>query len=1201
VPQRFTPEETGTMSQERAMSHASKPRPSAGAAPPSTTDDAFFRDALLHSPFGVFMTTPAGQITFANQAMARILGYDSPEDLMTSVSDVARQIYCDPADRESFLHQLETREDLADQEGRVMKRDGTVIWLGGTTQAVRDDQGRIVCYRGYVTDITRRKEIEGTLERTGQKYRELVENINDVIYDVGLDGRIRYLSPSARNIFEHAESLIGRPYLDIVDPRDREQARDNWARMAQGLFSTNEYRLRLAPDSTIWVRTSSRPAYHDGTMVAVVGVLQDITDRKLAEEALRMSEERYRDLSTMLRLICDNVPDMIWAKDLNKRYIFANKAICAGLLGAEDVEEPLGKTDLFFAERERSRHADNPSWHTFGEICRDTDQITMDAGRPQQFDEYGNIQGQFLFLDVRKAPLLDENGVMTGTVGSARDVTDYKRIEGALREREERFRTISLMTSDMVYFCEHDPVHGFELVWIGGAVERITGYDAEELLAQKCWGALVPPVDQDIFVKNIAQLRPGESAACELRMVRKNLTTIWVESKAECLAGDAGRTDKRLYGSLVDITKRKEAESALRLSEYQHRVIFQNSPLGMVLFDGTGTIVDCNAALEQLMGAPREKIVGFNTAQDSSPEMRATIQQALLGQVTVFEGEYTSVTGGISRMLRVIFNPISNQTPSGLIATLEDISQRKLVEEAVLQEKTILHNILEDILAGYWDWEIGSTQKYLSPSLKRRFGYDDHELPNTYEAWLDLVLPEDTSLVLGAIKRHVDSRGNLPFNVEVRFRHKDGHTVWMICAGRIIRWSDTGQPLRMVGCHVDISRQKDVEEALLLAKKEADAANRIKSEFLANMSHELRTPLNGVMGILDLLETTGLNKEQEEYTSMGMQACRRLVNLLTDILDLSRIEAGVLHIQKAPISLREIFRQTEDLFSPTAKAQGVALELQIHPGVPDLLEGDGVRLQQVLTNLVGNALKFTQHGWVRMEASALPARWPGRCQMLFSVSDSGIGIPDDKIGHLFQPFSQIDMGYTRAYQGAGLGLSICKRLVALMGGTISVVSEPGNGTTFSFTAIFELETGKHGPASDSPDVSLARFSGLRALLVEDDTFSSAVTSKMLNKYGILVEQVENGQQALAALGRGGFDLVLMDIRMPVMDGVTAVRAIRTGAAGQEASTIPIIALTAHAMEGDRATFLEAGMNDYVSKPVIMSELIFAISNVLAAT
>jgi len=1178
------------------MSQPSVRHPIDDSATFASMECEFFRDALMHSPIGVFITTPSGRFTFANHAMARILGYASPGELMALVTDISTQVYCDPADRDSFLRQLELCDELGNQEGRVRRKDGSVIWLTGSTQAVRDETGRIVYHRGYVTDITIRKQTEEELVRSEQKYRELVESINDVVYDVALDGRIRYLSPSARNIFDDADSLVGLPFLDIVDPGDREQAVTNWAMMLQGSFRPNEYRLRLGPDKTIWVRTSSRPAVHGGRVTGIVGVLQDITDRKLAEDRVRDSEIRYRGLSTMIRLICDNVPDMIWAKDLEKQYIFANKAICRGLLGADDVDEPIGKTDLYFALRERARHADDPSWHTFGEICRDTDQITMDAGRPQQFDEYGNVQGKFLFLDVRKAPLLDENGTMIGTVGSARDVTEYKRLEQELREREERFRIISLMTSDMVYSCDHNPESGFELIWTGGAVERITGYSSAELQAGKCWGRLVFPDDREIFVANILDLRPGDSSGCELRLTRKDGTIIWVESKAECLQPESGHTEKRLYGSLVDVTDRKNTESALRISEYQHRIIFQNSPLGMILFDSNGVIVDCNDAFERLMGASRDKLIGFNTARDSSPEMRDAIHKALRGDVAVFENQYTSVTGGLTRMLRVIFNPIFNRFPTGLIATLEDISERKRMEEALLQEKTILRDILEDILAGYWDWDIGSGQKYLSPSLKRMFGYEDHELPNAYETWLSLILSDDKPKVVDAIKRHVDSRGSVAFNLEVRFWHKNGHIVWVLCAGRIIQWSEDDRPLRMVGCHIDISRQKEVEDDLLLAKKEADDANRIKSEFLANMSHELRTPLNGAMGMLQLLETTGLNEEQAEYVSAGMQACKRLVNLLTDLLDLSRIEAGVLRVQKVPVDLQEIFRQTKDLFSPIAKAQDVGLDLLIHPGIPDRLLGDGVRLQQVLTNLVGNALKFTPQGRVLVEASALPLLKAGTCRVLFTVADSGIGVPDEKINLLFQPFYQVDMGYTRPYQGAGLGLSICKRLVTLMGGNISMVSEMGRGTTFYFTVAFELEADQCGHDAETHDAPMPHFNGLRVLLVEDDKFSAAVAAKMMSKFGILVEQAEDGQQALAALSSNNFDLVLMDIRMPVMDGVTAATAIRTGAAGEGAADIPIIALTAHAMDGDKTIFLKAGMNGYVSKPVVMAELITAIAD-----
>lgn len=304
-------------------------------------------------------------------------------------------------------------------------------------------------------------------------------------------GRIVFVNHALAQVMGYASSeecVAAVKNITVQLPHDAEERETIAQLFAQGdVVSNQECQVIKKDGSTAWL-TGAVQHVRDlsGQMLCIRGYVTDMTrHHRRAEETLRQSEERFRALSRLLRLICDNVPDMIWAKDLNKKYIFANKAICSGLLSAVDVEEPIGKTDMFFAQRERTRYADNPAWHTFGEICRDTDQITMDAGCPQQFDEYGNVQGAFLFLDVHKAPLRDESGTMIGTVGSARDVTDYKRLEKTLREREEAFRTITLMTSDMVFSCDYDLERGFELVWVGGAVERITGYRPEELLEKK--------------------------------------------------------------------------------------------------------------------------------------------------------------------------------------------------------------------------------------------------------------------------------------------------------------------------------------------------------------------------------------------------------------------------------------------------------------------------------------------------------------------------------------------------------------------------------------------------------------------------------------------------------------------------------------------------------------------------------------------
>jgi PAS domain S-box-containing protein len=396
----------------------------------------------------------------------------------------------------------------------------------------------------------------------------------------------------------------------------------------------------------------------------------------------------------------------------------------------------------------------------------------------------------------------------------------------------------------------------------------------------------------------------------------------------------------------------------------------------------------------------------------------------------------------------------------------------------------------------------------------------------------------------------------------------------------------------------DITEYKRSEAALLHSKLQAESANQAKSEFLANMSHEIRTPINGVMGMLQLLQAGTLDAEQSSYTSTAIQSCKRLVRLLSDILDLSRIEAGKLSIQLAPMSVSDVFCQTRDLFLPIAQKAGVELCFDTDPALPPKVLGDGARLQQVLFNLVGNSIKFTPSGKVTVAAHTLSPLKPGHSRVFFSVCDTGVGIPDENLDNLFEPFAQVDSGYTRSHQGAGLGLSICKRLLHLMGGSISVVSEMGVGTSMHFALDFEVIAGleRLTPAKDAP--SATSLCGRRILLAEDDPVSAMAARAVLLKQGAGVIHVQNGQAALETLAREAFDLVLMDVQMPVMDGVEATRAIREGRCGERTSNIPIVALTAYAMTGDKDIFLNAGMNDYVEKPVAIKDLLLVIHRVL---
>jgi len=678
---------------------------------------------------------------------------------------------------------------------------------------------------------------------------------------------------------------------------------------------------------------------------------------------------------------------------------------------------------------------------------------------------------------------------------------------------------------------------------------------------------------------------------------------------------------KALGGFAVDITERVASEEQLRASESQYRELFERNPVPSWIYRiGDLRIIDVNQAAIRHYGWSREEFLCLSVSSIRMP-----------GETEAVEAELRAVSSSHQRTkpfryrrkdqseIWVEMSSVELEVdgcPARLIMT-NDITSRvewhKYLEGLIARRTAELQKslaqwrgLVEALPQFVWLINAEGSTDYISDTWPEYTGVPKEDLLGS--GWLKTVHPEDIGR-LEACKQIWTQQE--PYDIEYRIRSKEGDYRWFLSRGRPVREVEGGPITQWLRTTTDIDDQKRSAErlekavaertvALQEACERAESATRAKNEFLAVMSHELRTPLNGVIGMAHLMEDTPLNQEQQSYLDIIHSSGEALLLLINDLLDFSKMEAGKMILENAEFRLKTVLEECIELLRLAAVAKGLELSFDIGENVPENVVGDAGRIRQILLNLLSNAVKFTERGSVRLAVTLEAAR--GTVMTLrLAVRDTGIGLSAEQQGKLFQAFSQGDSSTTRRFGGTGLGLTIAKRLVELMGGTIGVSSQLGEGSTFWVNLCLEpgkakdLRSGSDGflrKVNDSAGL-LNRFAGsnARILLADDNISNQQVAQGILRKMGLYVDSVADGDEALKSLATIPYDLVFMDVRMPHMDGLEATRRIRQAGLMQAGKQrLPVVAMTASAMQSDREKCFAAGMDDFISKPVMPQAL-----------
>ena len=682
---------------------------------------------------------------------------------------------------------------------------------------------------------------------------------------------------------------------------------------------------------------------------------------------------------------------------------------------------------------------------------------------------------------------------------------------------------------------------------------------------------------------------------------------IEAEELAHRLEQENGRTRSIQRDLMAEIGRREAAERAVRAQQRRLDLMISQTPVACVGWGLDFSITSWNPAAERIFGFAPDQVIGRSAFEVfTPPRVRAEVERRwrayLADGGAPPNGPLKGVTKAGATVVCEWFNtPLLDDHGAvvEIVSLVVDSTARRAAEAALAHAKERLDLALRASDVALWDWHVPGDRWRADERFSAMLGAAG-ETVTSVRTLYGISHPDEREGLRKQLMDVLEGRCEA-YKVEQRMRTPTGEWIWIETVGRVVDRDAAGAALRMSGTVSNISEHKRVQEELDTARRAAEQASKAKSQFLANMSHEIRTPMNGVLGMLELLQSSSLDAVQRRFAATANTSARSLLGIINDILDFSKIEAGKLDLENLAFDPALAVGEAVAMFEASATAKGLRLNLRVGGGMPSAVCGDPLRVRQIVTNLVSNAVKFTAAGAVDVQLEAMRAGDMAD-GILITVADTGIGMTPDVQARLFTPFAQADGSTTRQFGGTGLGLAIARELAELMGGGITLESSAGTGSVFRVRLVLRHaaapEPVRAAPRETARLTRIRAFAGRTVLLAEDNPVNREVAEAMLARYGVVVRVATNGAEAVDAVVRHACDLVLMDCQMPDVDGFAAARAIRDQENADDArfaksggsARLPIIALTANAMTGDRERCLAAGMDDYLAKPFSAEQL-----------